>query len=380
MFRQIGETLGRLYDAVMPGFWLRMKPAYQWAAAIGAVVVIWIASGQLTGVAKPISDLDSPTSASGPVRVSVSTLVATSRDAAITIRGRTQAKQEVDVRAEVEGVVQAIHFDKGDRVRAGDVLCEIKMNDRGAKSAQAAALVAQTLKELQVAQDLFKQGFRSKTQLAQAEAAYAQAQAALATTNVQLANTRIRAPFAGIVDDRYVSVGDYMRPGDKCEMLIAPEPFLAVGSVSEQEVGQIKLGNSATVNLVTGEAVEGKVTFISDRADPTTRTFRIEVQMPNPDAKLRDGVSADIHVGVRQLKAQHISPGILVLDDSGRMGVRAVENGIVRFIPVSIVSDGPDGMWIAGLPDRVNVITVGQEFVTNGQKVESVMDRNGKSS
>jgi multidrug efflux system membrane fusion protein len=326
---------------------------------------------------KPEDAIDKPSSTPS---VRVTQLVATDRDAMIIVRGRTQAQHEVDVRAEVEGVVQAIHFDKGDRVKKGDTLCEIRLNDRGAKVAQAAALVAQTQKELQVAQDLYKQGFRSKTQLAQSEAAYAQAQAGLATMNVALANTHIKAPFDGIVDDRYVNAGDYMRPGDKCEMVIAPEPFLAVGTVSEHEVGQIHVGDTASAKLVTGETVTGTVTFVADRADPATRTFRVEVQLPNPDAKLRDGVSADISVPVRHVRAQHISPGIMVLDDSGVPGVRVVINGRVKFLPITIVSDGPDGAWVTGLPDNVDVITVGQQFVSDGQHVKAVSDKNGKSS
>ena len=366
-------------NSYIPGFWRNLKPRYQWAIGIALVVSIWIGTGLFSHHAAPSTDADN-TKASGIPRVSISTLVASERDATITVRGRTQAQHEVDVRAEVEGVVQAIHFDKGDHVRKGETLCEIKNNDRGAHVQQASALVAQMQKELQVAQDLYKQGFRSKTQLAQAEANYAQAQAGLTTMNIALENTRIKAPFDGIVDDRYVSAGDYMRAGDKCEMVIAPNPFLAVGTVSEQEVGQISLGDTASVDLVTGEHVDGKITFVADRADQMTRAFRIEVTLPNDDAKLRDGVSADIHVAVKRIKAQHISPGILVLDDSGRVGVRAVVDSTAQFIPVSVVSDGPDGMWVAGLPQRVNVITVGQEFVSNGQHVEPVVEKGGKSS
>lgn len=379
MLRSILDAIDSRYQKVMPGFWLRMRPAYQWAAGIAVVVVLWIASGQFTGHAKPLEEADT-TKPSAFASVRVALLVATQRDATITIRGKTQAKQEVDVRTEVEGVVQAIHFDKGDRVRRGDTLCEIKLNDRGAKVAQASALVAQTQKELEVALDLYKQGFRSKTQLAQSQAAAAQARAALATMQIALSNTRVKAPFDGIVDDRYVNVGDYMRPGDKCAMLIAPEPFLAVGTVSEQEVGQIGLGDAATVNLVTGEVVVGRVSFVADRADPLTRAFRVEVELSNKDAKLRDGVSADLNISVKRVKAQHISPGILVLDDSGRVGVRAVVDKIVRFMPVSVVSDGPDGMWVGGLPDRVSVITVGQQFVSDGQRVDAVADKDGSSS
>ena len=378
MFRQIANAISRLYDTYMPGFWLRLKPRYQWAGGIALLVALWIATGVFGGRAKP-PDTDTVKTSTLP-RVSVSTLVATERDATVTVRGKTLAKNEVDVRAEVEGVVQAIRFDKGDRVRKGDTLCEIKNNDRGAKVAQAAAMVAQTQKELQVAQDLYKQGFRSKTQLAQAEAAYAQAQAGLATMNVALANTHIKAPFDGVVDDRYVNVGDYMRPGDKCEMVISPEPFLAVGTVSEDVVGQISLGDAATVNLVTGETVAGTVTFVADRADPTTRAFRVEVTLPNTDEKLRDGVSADIKIAVKKVKAQHISPGILVLSDNGTVGVRIVDKGIVSFMPVRVLSDDANGSWITGLPDRVDVITVGQEFVNNGQHVEAVPEKDGKSS
>jgi multidrug efflux system membrane fusion protein len=379
MFRQIASTASRLYDQYMPGFWLRLKPRYQWAGGIAILVGLWVLTGVFNSQAAqtPPSDIaDKPTTP----RVRVSQSVASERDATVIIRGRTQAKNEVDVRAEVEGVVQAIHFDKGDRVKKGDTLCEIRLNDRGAKVAQAAALAAQTQKELQVAQDLFKQGFRSKTQLAQSEAAYAQAQAGLATMNVALANTHIKAPFDGIVDDRYVNAGDYMRPGDKCEMVIAPEPFLATGTVSEQDVGGISLGDPATVKLVTGENVTGKVSFVADRADQMTRAFRIEVELPNSDAKLRDGVSAEINIAVRKVKAHHISPGIMVLSDKGAVGVRVVQNGIVAFVPVRVLSEDPAGAWITGLPNTVNVITVGQEFVNDGQHVEPVFDRSGKSS
>jgi len=135
--------------------------------------------------------------------------------------------------------------------------------------------------------------------------------------------------------------------------------------------------SARSATLVTGETVEGRVRFVASRADDTTRTFRVEVQLPNPDGKLRVGVSADIHIPVRQLMAEKISPGILVLDDNGVVGVRAVEHGVVRFLPVDIVSDGPDGMWVSGLPDHVAVIIVGQSFVSDGERVKTVLSGGG---
>ena len=380
MFKSIRSALSAWYDRNMPAFWLRLKPSFQWALAIALIAFLWIL---LPSSRHGVPEDQQPTQsakASDVPKVRVALLDAQPRDATITVRGRTQALHSVDARAQVEGVVKAIHYEKGQLVKQGDVLCEIALNDRGAKAAQAKALVDQTSKELAVAQELFKDGFRSKTQMAAAQANYEQAKAALSTTQIAVSDTQIRAPFDGFVDERYVDVGDYMRPGDKCELVIAPEPFLAIGAVSEQQVGEISVGQPASATLVTGETVQGKIHFVADRADQTTRTFRLEVELPNPDGKLRDGVSADIHVPVKQVQAAHISPGILVLDDAGAVGVRAVVNGAVRFYPVQVIEDSPQGMWVAGLPKHLNVITVGQEFVNNGEHVRTEFDKTGRAS
>jgi len=383
VFERIRSALSTWYDRNMPAFWLSLKPSFQWALGIAVLVVVCVLSGQFFHhpvTTEEQSEQSTPSKASDVPRVRIALLDAQPRDATVTVRGRTQALHAVDTRAQIEGVVKAIHFEKGQMVKQGDVLCEIALNDRGAKAAQAKAMVDQTSKERDVAEELFKDGFRSKTQMAAAQANYEQAKAALSTTEIALGNTQIRAPFDGFVDERYVDVGDYMRPGDKCELVIAPEPFLAVGAVSEQEVGQIHVGQPASATLVTGEKVEGKIHFVADRADQTTRTFRVEVELPNPDGKLRDGVSADIQIPVKQLQAVRISSGILVLDDVGVVGVRAVVNGSVRFYPVHIVEDSPQGMWVSGLPAHLDVITVGQQFVNNGERVKTELDKSGIGS
>jgi membrane fusion protein, multidrug efflux system len=376
-----------LYERFMPGFWLAMKPKFQWAFGIAIAVTLFVASGPATRLAVRLITggthaVEAQANTSQTPIVRAAHLTAVPHEAVITIRGRTEALHQVDVRAEVEGVVAKLHFEKGDRVKAGQVLCEIKVNDRGARAAQAGATMDQAQKELEVARELYKEGFRSKTQMAQAQASYEAAKAGAATMNIQLANTRIRAPFAGIVDERYANLGDYLQVGNKCAMVVAPEPFLAVGTLSEELVGQVAPGNKARVRLVTGETVDGKVRFVAEHADPATRTFRLEVEIPNPDARLRSGVSADIMVVPnRMIPAHKISSGILVLEDTGVVGVRVVRNGIARFMPVQVISDGPDGMWVAGLPVKADVIITGQEFVSNGERVKATFDtKPGKSS
>jgi membrane fusion protein, multidrug efflux system len=370
MFRNLVDRTSDWWKAHQPAFWARLNPSYRAAIVILGIVVLWVASGLIGG---PNSTQPAAQAKANEIpSVQVAILEQSKRDATITIRGETQALHAVNVEAEVEGPVQALHFEKGDHVKKGQVLCEIKTNDRAAKLDQARAMLAQTEKQHDVDLDLAKSGFRSKIQVSQSAAQLEAARASVRTQEIQLANTRMLAPFDGIVDNRFVDVGDYMRVGDKCALVVAPEPFLAVGTVSEEQVGQIHVGDPATATLVTGETVQGKVRFVSTMADNLTRTFRVEVQLPNPDAKLRDGVSADIKIPVRQVEASQISPGILVLDDNGVVGVRTVTDGIVHFMPVKIISDGPAGMWITGVPSGTAVITVGQEFVNDGEKVKAV--------
>ncbi|MEI9932531.1 MAG: biotin/lipoyl-binding protein [Rhizomicrobium sp.] len=133
MFKRLMNAIDSFYERVMPGFWLGMKPRYQWAFGILALAVIWIGSSIFIHPRTEISTESAdakPTSAATPL-VRVAALTATDRAATVTVRGRTQALHAVDVRAEVEGTVKAIHFDKGQKVKTGDVLCEIDINDRG---------------------------------------------------------------------------------------------------------------------------------------------------------------------------------------------------------------------------------------------------------
>jgi multidrug efflux system membrane fusion protein len=169
-----------------------------------------------------------------------------------------------------------------------------------------------------------------------------------------------------------VAIGDYMVAGTACAWVVGADPFLIVGAVSESQIAQVSPGTEGSARLVTGETVEGKVTFLASAADSQTRTFRVELTVPNPDFKLRDGITADIRIRSSSVPAMQLSPAILSLDDSGKIGVKIVENGIARFFAVALVADDKDGVWVAGLPDEATVITVGQEYVKDGEAVNAV--------
>jgi len=141
--------------------------------------------------------------------------------------------------------------------------------------------------------------------------------------------------------------------------------------VPETEVSKVAVGAIAGARLTDGSQVRGQVTFLSRSADQTTRTFRIEVEVANDDLSIRDGQTAEIIVAADGKRAHLIPQSALTLNDDGDLGVRTVtEDSKALFMPVTLVRDTVDGVWVADLPDAVDIITVGQEFVIDGVTVE----------
>jgi multidrug efflux system membrane fusion protein len=223
--------------------------------------------------------------------------------------------------------------------------------------------------------------YRSDTAVAEARAQLEVAKAQVAAMEIDIAYTTIVAPFDGIVDARPAEIGDFLDVGDPIATIVDLDPILVVGQISERDIAQISVGDAGMARMVTGEMLRGKVRYISTVADETTRTFRVELEIPNPARRVMQGISSEMRLPLAPLAAHLVSPAILTLADDGTVGVKLVnDGGVVEFRPVSIIGDGPDGVWLAGLPDQVTFITVGQEFVVDGQKVEAVPEASVPSS
>ena len=365
---------------------MRVNKNILWAVGIAIVIGLWLASGQLGGHqsvaaadAKSASSADKPQDK--PFHVQARKLNAEPRAAELDIPGRTQAVRSVQVKSETSGTVAKLDVEKGASVKAGDVICELQPDAREAQLEQAQAALKQAQLEYQASMTLSQKGYRSPTDVAASKAKLDSATAGVREAQIEVDRTKLRAPFDGIVDDRMVEVGDYMQVGGTCAMVVDLDPMLVVGQASEKDVAQLTVGAPGHAKLIDGSDHPGHLRFVSRSADPATRTFRIELEVPNPDGAVRDGVTADILVPVKAVMAQKVSPAILSLDEKGVMGVRTVDAGnIVHFYPVRIVSDSSDGVWVSGLPDSVTVITVGQEYVVPGQKVQVSLESDGAKS
>lgn len=289
---------------------------------------------------------------------------------AVVMRGRTEAARAVVVRAETAGVVAATPAREGSMVGRGQVLCRLEVDSRQATLDQARAHLKSRELQRQASAKLAEKGYRSPTQVLQDQANLDAASASVRQAEVALEQINIRAPFAGVFDSREAEVGTYLAPGQPCGTVIELNPLLIVGDLSETEAVNARVGAPAVATLVSGEALSGRVRYVARDAHPQTRTYRVEIEVANPGLAARSGLSAEVRLNAGAGPAHLVPETALVLDAAGRQGVRyVVGDNRVAFAPVKIIDEAPEGIWVSGLRGPVRLITVGQSYVSEGQKV-----------
>ena len=338
--------------------------------AIG--MVIWLFSGSLASNKLTADEYKNHVVDSGEiplVRGMKST--AEQRQIYLIVRGQTRANRIVQVKSEITGIVERVPGEKGKRVKAGDLLCLVAIDSRRSDLTEAVAKMKSSQLEYDGIRDLNQRGLQSEITLAKVKATLEQSRARAKRAELALRKTRIVAPFDGIVENQPVEVGHLLTIGDTCVTLIEIDPILVSGQVAERNIGDIRLGNEVHVELITGKKYLGVVSFIGSSPDVTTRTYPIEVTAENPGNSIRAGLTTTMRVPVAVELAHLISPASLVLNDEGLVGVRIVDDeSMVKFMLVQIVSESSEGIWVTGLPEQVNLITVGHEEVFDGQVVK----------
>jgi len=355
-----------------------MKRSIIFAVLLAIGATAWVASGQFgesgaePQAQKPPADL---TALEQAPLVRVRPSRAEQHAVIDLLRGRTEANRLVEIRSETDGRIVELTVEDGTRVTAGDVIAKLAPGDRPARLAEAKALLAQRKIEHEADRKLSQKGFRAETQVAATQASLEAAEAAVKIAEVELSYTTIRAPFDGVVDQGMVELGDFVDRADPIAQLVELDPMLIVTQVNERDVQRLTLGTPGQARLMTGETVAGHIRHISAVADEATRTFRVELEVPNPERKIAAGMTAEIALPLSEVKAHRVSPAVLTLSDAGDIGVKTVDaDSRVVFHPVKIVDTDAEGMWITGLPDEATLITVGQEYVGDGDVVRGVSE------
>lgn len=186
---------------------------------------------------------------------------------------------------------------------------------------------------------------------------------------VELNRTEVKAPFSGYIE-QIVKPGNFLERGQVCATIIQLNPISLVAGVPEYDINKVRVNQNVFVDLVTGQKIEGKLTFVSKSASPDTRTFSVESQIDNPEGLIKDGLTAEISIEIDSVKAHKISPSILLLNDEGKLGIRIVTDGnLANFVEIVILEDSEEGLWVTGIAENVEIIIQGQGFVEDGQEV-----------
>lgn len=339
----------------------------------------WIATGEFSSVgsAQTAEGKESPTpetpTETAPLVRTVSAVEPKFVDHAREIRlsGITEADKRTDLAARAEGVIASLALSKGGMVEAGAVVMVLEGPETVAQEEIAQIALAQKERDLEVAEKLFKGGSTSESALTNARSARDAAQAELNRAQAAADRLRLKAPFAGIVDSVSVELGEWVQTGTPVATILALDPILVKAEVSEVDLSSVSVGSTAKVRLVNGTEMDGTVRLVAREASAQTRTFPVEIALPNPDLTLPSGMTAEVSLYAAPTRAVVVPRSIITLAEDGELGLRIVgPDNLAQFAAVKIIDDTPDGLVVTGVPEGVRIITAGQDLVSNGEKVD----------
>jgi multidrug efflux system membrane fusion protein len=350
---------------------------------LAALVVLagfaaWMGTGEFSSVGSAANEDEKKTEAAeqpaAPLRtVAVVTPPRVQHARAIRISGRTDAEKRVTLATRVMGVIESLPVKQGQRVERGDLVMRLDALDKEAAVRTAEAVVTQRQAEFDAAERLVGGGNAPKLQADQARAALATAKSELESAKAELAQYAMYAPYNGVVDRVPVQRGSTILAGAEVATLINLDPLLAIGEVSERDLRYLKLGDTADIELVDGTTVKGALRYISRDASSATRTYRIEVAIPNENKELPAGMTAEIKLLAESTDSVLLPRSVVTLSGDGDLGIRAVDkDDKVVFFPIDLVDDTPNGLVLGGIPADARIIVAGQDLVTEGDTVKAV--------
>ena len=241
------------------------------------------------------------------------------------------------------------------------------------------ALLNQRKKEYEVAENLFKKGFRSEVKLSESRTNFENALASYEKSQVELNNTKISLPFDSVIEESYVELGDYLKKGDPLAKIVDLDPIFVSVNTSEKEISNIFINQNSKVEIA-GKIYPGLVNYISKTSDPETRNFKVQIKIDNKKFKILSGLSSKIEIELQPQKAFFIASSLISLDDKGRIGIKIVENEKVIFLPINIISDVGDGYWVNIQDEQkrkeIYIISQGKEYTISGEVVDIKFEDN----
>lgn len=321
--------------------------------------------------------------ASAAVPVVAHAATPTIRAWSTTASGIVQANTTVDVAFQVPGKVVSVGPDEGQVVRAGQPLATLDATEYRLAVEQASALADRAARDRDRNRPLLASGAIAPADMDHLESGARQSAAAADIAKKRLADTRLDAPISGIIARRAIEVGATVAPGQPALTIVDLDPVRVRVGVPEADVGHIATGAAATVRIPALDTTfAGRVSLIGVSADPSTRSYTVEISVPNPARRLRAGMVAEATIQTRETRSTLMVPASAVLHDGGvtsatlvyvldgngaRVHSRRVVTGMARGDSLEITS---------GIAAGDQVVIGGQQRLRDGASVQLI---DGKS-
>jgi len=314
------------------------------------------------------------------INVEVAPVGTTGFDDVIRITGEAEAMHDITLSAEETGRIVAFPVPKGSWVAEGAVVAELdgEILASQAREAREAAKLADEQYERQ--RRLWEEEhIGSEMAFLQARTNAAVAHARLETLEARLARTKIRAPVAGIFDEKYAEVGEMAMPGTRIARVVASRQVKVVGGVPERYALDVGAGDRAdvTFDVMPGERFSGRIRYVGAAVDPVNRTVPIELVLDNPGGRIKPRMVANVRVARARLTDVVVVPQQVVLRTEDGFEVFVVEDAggrpVARRRPVTVgVSARNQVVITEGLAPGDVLITLGQQLVDDGSRVRIV--------
>ena len=343
----------------------------KWVAGLLLIGVgAWMGSGFVSPAAEEIV----ATPVESTVRI-ISVAVVSSQAETVTqyfvAEGQAMPDRITSIRAEATGQIAEVMVEKGALVGTGQLIARFDVTRNEADLARAQEELARAQRDYDNSETLVQRGVATADRLSENRAALANANAAVINAEQSLANSEITAPFAGRLEALNLNAGEFVSAGTEVGQIVDNSPLSVTIQVPQQSLSNVKSGQEAKVTFITGEERDGVVAFVGTSADQATRTFLAEITVENENGAVPAGVSAEIRIPTGEAVAHFMSPATLSLGSDGTLGVKTVNaDDVVVFSEIKIERAQTDGIWVSGLPDAVDIITIGQGYVNNGQTVD----------
>lgn len=343
------------------------------AVLLVVVLIIWLASGNTYRAENEAPEQAAAQDEARPTKVETRLLKAQEYGPEQMSQGQLLPVREVEIRSQISAHIDERIVELGEFVTTGDLLFQLNQETRAAQLERAEADVKLRSAEVRAAERLFKDGLMSETEYLRLQSALAAAKADRELAALQQEYTYIRAPFNGIIDRLPVEEGDFVQVGQSLATLVDISTLELSAYIPQQRVHVLTPGLAVEATLLDGTQLPGRLTYVASRADSSTRSFRVEALIDNEGRRRIAGGSATLAIQLPLQLAHRLSPALLVLNDDGELGIKVVDSDKrVAFMPVTILGFDTSGVWVGGLPDEVELITLGGGFTQINELVDPV--------